>query len=225
MDEHGGSSRLEGMGNTVRRKRSQTFRRPRPESQPFNEIHDRSSLSSTPSDEASKLSSDETNGFDTNSRRKVLSLNQCDSRSLSATRAEGDYPNKKFKKEDAGSDVLYSNEGSGDGTEQGTKQFIEGGIGSSRPTGDVLGNESKFKKVKLKVGGVTRTIQTKSSSHGASGSGSSTKSARSSDAPRPRQKLFLQVYYWHRIYSSCALTYIICVQLCMFFQSLGWGQF
>ncbi|KAM7495791.1 hypothetical protein LguiA_020205 [Lonicera macranthoides] len=192
MDENGGS-RFEGIGNTVRRKRSQTFRRPRPESQPFTDGRDRSPLSSTPpSDDASKLSSDENNGFVSNSRRKVFNLNQCDSRGFSATGADGDYPSKKIKKEDAGTDILYSNEGPGDGTEQADKQFSEGVIAPSRHAGDGLGNENKLKKVKLKVGGVTRTIQTKSSSHGASGSGSSTKSARSSDAPRPRQKLILQ---------------------------------
>jgi INO80 complex subunit B len=51
-----------------------------------------------------------------------------------------------------------------------------------------LGNESRVKKVKLKVGGVTRTIQANSASNSASGSGSTSKSSRLSDGSRPRQK-------------------------------------
>jgi INO80 complex subunit B len=163
MDENGGSSRLESIGNMVRRKRSQTSRRPRPESQPLTESRDRSSLSSTPSDDASKLSSDDTNGVDPNPRRKLFNLNQCDSKS--------DYPNKKFRKEDVANGISYSNEAA---IEQGATQV----------TGDELGNKNTLKKVKLKLGGVTRTIQAKSSN--------STKTARATDATKPRQKLTVQ---------------------------------
>ncbi|KAL0459777.1 UNVERIFIED_CONTAM: hypothetical protein Slati_0604900 [Sesamum latifolium] len=62
----------------------------------------------------------------------------------------------------------------------------------SNGTSDGAGNDNKLKKVKLKVGGVTRTIQTKSSSNGASGSGSSAKTNQSSDNARPRQRLIPQ---------------------------------
>ncbi|XP_068662354.1 uncharacterized protein [Aristolochia californica] len=55
---------------------------------------------------------------------------------------------------------------------------------------DASSHENKLRKVKLKVGGVTRTIHAKSTTDGASG-GSTSKSFRSSDAPR-RQKLILQ---------------------------------
>ncbi|PSR85940.1 INO80 complex subunit B like [Actinidia chinensis var. chinensis] len=62
----------------------------------------------------------------------------------------------------------------------------------SRVNGHGVGNDTNLKKVKLKVGGVTRTIQAKSNSHGASGSGSSTKDSRTSDAPRSQLKMILQ---------------------------------
>ncbi|KAL2556492.1 HIT zinc finger [Forsythia ovata] len=58
--------------------------------------------------------------------------------------------------------------------------------------GDPTANDSKPKKVKLKVGGVTHTIQTKSSSNGASSGGSSAKIDQSSNTGRARQKLIIQ---------------------------------
>ncbi|KAK4406926.1 hypothetical protein Sango_0273600 [Sesamum angolense] len=142
--------RLEGVGVAIKKKRSQTSRRPRPEAQ---SLPDQSPLSSTPvSDDMSKVSSDENIG-DGNSGGKMFNLNHCVSRSLPVSAS------------DSGSTVILSN-GASDGA----------------------GNENKLKKVKLKVGGVTRTIQTKSSSNGASGSGSSAKTNQSSDNARPRQR-------------------------------------
>ncbi|PSS03075.1 INO80 complex subunit B like [Actinidia chinensis var. chinensis] len=65
--------------------------------------------------------------------------------------------------------------------------------GQSEVASDGRGSDNKVRKVKLKVGGATRTIHANSTSVGASvGGSSSTKSSRSSDAPRPRQKLILQ---------------------------------
>ncbi|CAK9152893.1 unnamed protein product [Ilex paraguariensis] len=168
MDEFGGP-RFDVIVNTIRKKRSQTSRRPRPEPQPFPESCDRSPSSLTPpSDDVSKVSSDENTGCDANSKRKVFNLNQCASRGFYTTKTEGEY-HKKIKNEDGGSNVSYGNGGLGDG----------------------FGNDNKLKKLKLKVGGVTRTIQT---THSASGSGSSTKSARSANGPRSRQKLIIQDY-------------------------------
>ncbi|KAI3449388.1 hypothetical protein Pfo_006053 [Paulownia fortunei] len=146
--------RLEGIGVTIKKRRSQTSRRPRPEAQ---SLPDRSPMSSTPvSDDMSKVSSDENIG-DGNSGGKMFNLNQCVSRSLPVSGS------------DSGSNVILSN-GMCDGA----------------------GSENKLKKVKLKVGGVTRTIQTKSSSNGASGSGSLVKANQSSDNARQRQRLIPQ---------------------------------
>ncbi|XP_070676900.1 uncharacterized protein [Malus domestica] len=107
-----------------------------------------------------------------------------------------------------------SDESSNDGSFRGSDEHRHRGIESKRSSKGALApanwkssnnvgpfgvvsdcseNENKVKMVKLKVGGVTRTIQAKSSSDGASAVGpSSVKSSRISDTPRPRQKLILQ---------------------------------
>ncbi|XP_061350122.1 uncharacterized protein LOC133295326 [Gastrolobium bilobum] len=220
MEDLGGT-RFDGLSNAVRRKRSQTSRRPRPDSQPVSEGHDLSPLSSTPpSEDAGKASSDENAGYDTNSKRKEFNLNHCVSQVSAATGAEDDKSHKKSKK-DGVFHAFYNNEPGRSGLYN--KRCSEGVLapanwkGSSKskdsldlesrnadicggrnpeslslgPFGvsqDGLGSENRVKKVKLKVGGVTRTIQANSASNGASGSGSTMKSSRSSDASRPRQK-------------------------------------
>ena len=225
MDEFGGS-RYNGISNPVRKKRTQTYRRPRPDSQPLDEGHDNSPLSSTPpSDDLSKVSSEENASGDTNSRRKELNLNQCVSKFRSAAGAESEKLYEKNKK-DGGFNAFY-NKASGrsgfnnrrssegvlapanwknssklkDGFESESRNVdIYGGRnGESLSSGqagvplDGSGNENKVKKVKLKVGGVIRTIQANTASNGAVGGGSSSKSSRSSDASRLRQKQNLQV--------------------------------
>ncbi|XP_010259288.1 PREDICTED: uncharacterized protein LOC104598774 [Nelumbo nucifera] len=226
-----GVSGFDGVGCAVRKKRSNTSRRPRPDSQPFLDSRDVSSLSSTPpSDNVSKVSSDENAGYDTSSRRKEFNISN--TRVSSSNKAEGEIAPKKIRKDEGTYeeyDGFYSNGGSRGSNEQGRsgsdfKRCSEGVLapanwkstgkikerfeqqqrktdnhtgsgrnGESRNSGqlgvgsDGVGNENKLKKVKLKVGGVTRTIHTKSTSDG----GSSVKSYRSSDAPRPRQRLIL----------------------------------
>lgn len=185
MEDLGGPQ-FDSLGATIRKKRSQSLRRPRPEIQLFPESHDPSPLSSMPlSDDLGKVSSDEINGG-ANFKGKMFNLNHCMSKGVSATRSEGDYPHKKIK-EDGGSVVLHNNGILGDGVDQGQSTPLA----SLVAIGDSLGTENKPKKVKLKVGGVTRTIQTKPSSNGSS-SGPFSKTARPSDAPRSRQKLILQ---------------------------------
>nr|GMD19933.1 stress response protein NST1-like isoform X2 [Ipomoea batatas] len=145
-----------------------------------------SPLPSTPvSNDVGRISSDETDG-DVNSGGKIFSLTQCISRGSPATIPECENPNKKIK-DDLGSRVSYGNGGLGDDTHHQRSPTRQ--LGTIR---NGVGNDNKLKKVKLKVGGVTRTIQAKNGSHGASGSGSSTKSSRPSDASRSRQKLTLQ---------------------------------
>lgn len=218
-----GSTRFDGLSNAVRRKRSQTSRRPRPDSQPVPdpEGHDLSPSSSTPpSEDAGKASSDDNGGYDTNSKRKEFNLNHCVSQSSSATGAEDDKSHKKSKK-DGGSHAFYNSEPGWSGLYnkrcsegvlapanwKGSSKLKDGldlesknadmyggrnpdslSLGQFGVSQDGLGNENRVKKVKLKVGGVTRTIQANSASNGGSGSGSTTKSSRSSDASRPRQK-------------------------------------
>ena len=142
---------MEGAGTSIKKRRSQTSRRPRPEGQPHS---DQSPLSVVPvSDDMSKTSSDE-NIEDENSGGKMFNLSQCVSRSLPVGESNGTVSNG---------------------------------------TCDVAGSENRPKKVKLKVGGVTRTLQTKSSSNGESGSGSTAKASHSSDNAQPRQRLIPQV--------------------------------
>ncbi|XP_073066223.1 uncharacterized protein [Primulina eburnea] len=147
---------MEGIGVAVRKRRTQTSRRPKSDAPAFHP--EQSPRFSTPhSDDASKFSSDE-NVADSNSGGKMFNLNQCLSRSLPVNGSDG------------GSNVSVSSGVVGDGT----------------------GGENRPKKVKLKVGGVTRTIQTKSSSNGTSSSRSSTKVDQSSDNTRTREHFIPQ---------------------------------
>lgn len=223
MEELGGSQ-FDGLSNAVRKRRSQTSRRPRPDSQPISEGHDLSPLSSTPpSDDAAKASSDENADFDFNSKRKEFNLNHCVSQVSSGNAAEDDKSNKKSKK-DEGFHEFYNSEprrsslsnkrcsegvlapanwkggkvkdnlesGSTNGDAYGGRNSECLNLGPSGVSQDGLGNENKVKKVKLKVGGVTRTIKANSASNGASGSGSSIKSSQTSDGhrSRPKQQVF-----------------------------------
>ncbi|KAF7119287.1 hypothetical protein RHSIM_Rhsim13G0004400 [Rhododendron simsii] len=213
MEEFGGPW-FEGIGSTIsRKKRSHTFRRPRPESVQFPETRDPSPSSSTPPyDDLSKLSSDEITGDDTNSRRKVFNLNQCALRGTAGR--VGEYPNKKIKGDrssslsngdgDLGGEAIFlphsktTSKTKGSLELHSTTEGINGGrngesqsSGNPRVNGQGVGND-KVKKVKLKVGGVTRTIQTNVNTHGASSGGASAKSSRTSDAPRSQRKIILQ---------------------------------
>ncbi|XP_022719537.1 uncharacterized protein LOC111277383 [Durio zibethinus] len=165
-----GALGFSNVSSATRKKRSSTSRRPRSESQPHSEFHDFSSLSSTPPSDNNLMNVE-----------------------------DGAYEE--------------SDEASNNGSFQGSNDRRRGGVDSKRssegvlaPTNwkstsmvgsfgidsDGLENEKKVKKVKLKVGGVTHTIDAKSVSGGASGVGSSTKSFRFSDAPRSLRKSIIK---------------------------------
>ena len=233
MDEFT-SSRLEGIGNTIRKRRSHTSRRPRPESQPLSDGRDILSLSSTPpSDDIKAGSSDENSGGGHNSRRKELSLSQCVSRLPGGSGADGEKQHRTNKKVDIGLDELYANSGLRDASEQGqsgssNKRSSEGVLApanwkntsrakesmepqktmalnrkaddSGGPSQDGLGSDTKVKKVKLKVGGVTRTIDANS------------KSSRVPDATLARQKSVHKVGDFH--------VAVFCVNYFIFYGSL-----
>ncbi|XVE73451.1 hypothetical protein DITRI_Ditri11bG0118600 [Diplodiscus trichospermus] len=204
MEELSGS-RFDGVNNAVRKKRSQTSRRPRPDSQSFAENQDHSPLSSTPpSDDVSKVSSDENAGGDANSKQKEFNVNQYVSRISPGVGVEVEKAHKR-KKEDGGFNAFYNNEPgrSGSNSKRSSegvlapanwkstskeKEWLElesrnvdiysgsnDDIQSSLPGAVVDVNESKVKKVKLKVGGVTRTIHADSTANGLPGNGSSTR--------------------------------------------------
>ncbi|KAK4273289.1 hypothetical protein QN277_021718 [Acacia crassicarpa] len=220
MEDLGGT-RFAGISNAVRKRRSQTSRRPRPDSQPISEGHDLYPMSSTsPSDDVAKASSDENAGCDSNSKRKEFNLNQCFSRGSSSTAPENDKSHEN-NKNDGGFHAFYNNEPRQSGLSnrrcsegvlapanwKGSsklKDTLESESKSGEANGgrnsewlnpeqsgvpsDGLGNESRVKKVKLKVGGVTRTIQANSVSNGTSGSGSTVKISQTSDSFKPRSK-------------------------------------
>ncbi|XVF22077.1 hypothetical protein REPUB_Repub12eG0142800 [Reevesia pubescens] len=205
MEEFPGT-RFNGVNNAVRKKRSQTSRRPRPDSQSFAESLDQSSLSSStpPSDDVSKVSSDENAGGDGNSKRKEFNLNQYVSRISPAVGVEVEKTHKQ-KKEDGRFNAFYNTEPgrSGSNSKRSSEGVLapanwkstskgkecselesrnvdiyggrDGEIQSSMQGAVIDGNESKVKKVKLKVGGITRTIDANSTANGLLGSGSSTR--------------------------------------------------
>ncbi|XP_009373290.1 ABC transporter F family member 4 [Pyrus x bretschneideri] len=208
MEGFGGLGFSDG-SNAVRKKRSNTSRRPRNESQLPLDCRD--NVSSTPSSEdVSK--SDENNDDGSITRKRDINLNLCSARASFSNIMEAETVQNMDKGEGGGSGE--SEEASNDGSFRGSDEHRHRGIDSKRSSKGALApanwkgtnklgpggvvsdgseNENKVKMVKLKVGGVTRTIQAKSSSGGASTVGpSSVKSSRISDAPRPRQKLILQ---------------------------------
>lgn len=179
MEEFGGSLR-DGINNAVRKKRTQVFRRPRPDSQSFVESRD----STPPSDDVSRASGDENPGCDIKPKRKEFNLNQCISGFSSAFGTEGEKPQKRSKKEDGGFNVFYNNEPARSG--YNNKRSSEGVLAPAnwRRNGESqsfrqlganfdAGLDNKVKKVKLKVGGVTRTIHANSTANVATGGGSS----------------------------------------------------
>ncbi|CAN6724521.1 unnamed protein product [Malus baccata var. baccata] len=196
------------VSSAVRRKRSNTSRRPRNESQLPLDCRD--NVSSTPSEDVSK--SDENNNGGSITRKKNIDLNLCSARASFSNILEAGTVQNMDNSEGGGSGE--SDESSNDGSFRGSDEHRHRGIESKRSSKGALGpanwkssnnvgpfgvvsdcseNENKVKMVKLKVGGVTRTIQAKSSSDGASAVGpSSVKSSRILDTPRPRQKLILQ---------------------------------
>ena len=194
MEDFGGT-RFDGLSNAVRKKRSLTSRRPRPDSQPVPDGHDLSPLSSTPpSDDVSRVSSEENAEDDKSSKisrrdggfnvfynnepgRSGLHNKRCSEGVLAPANWKGSSKSKDSLESELGNADLYS------GSNPDSLSLGQFGISQ-----DGLGNENRVKKVKLKVGGVTRTIQANSASNSASGSGSTAKSSRSSDASRPCQK-------------------------------------
>ncbi|WCJ22329.1 HIT zinc finger PAPA-1-like conserved region [Euphorbia peplus] len=211
--EEFGCGRYDRVGGSIRRKRSQMPRRPlKPDAQSFTDARDHSPSSATPpSDDASKASSDD--NIDTSSRRKEFNLNQCMSRVSSTTECEGE---RYFAKDENGGfnslhskdtgQSSFSNKRASEGvlapanwkkksrmndsfdsvlrsedTYRESQSLEQSGVAL-----DAEGNDNKVKKVKLKVGGVTRTIQANSFSNG------STTNSEFSETSKSRQKRNLQ---------------------------------
>ncbi|KAJ0979923.1 hypothetical protein J5N97_015397 [Dioscorea zingiberensis] len=219
----------------VKKRRTATSRRPRPESQFVVENRDQSPPSSTPSsDNANKLSPDDNTSYAPGFPRKEFSLNSSSQRVASINEIESLVSSKKSRKDDrkfgdvdalyrnsssrgsvpghSGSELRRSSEGvlapanwksnsksrENFETQARSPDRYVGKNGDGYSGGQSVGGpngsaESKqLKKVKFKVGGVIRTIHAKSNSETGNTIDSSTKTSRSSDASRHRQKLILQ---------------------------------
>ena len=165
-----GGSAFTVAGCTIRRKRSSISRRRRPESQTFQESSNLFPLSFTPplnrsdGEIAPKTSMKDNGGF-------------------------GDI--NSFDRNDHLQNVLdfkVGNEGAHLGRER------NGDNRNSAVVSDGIGSETKLKKVKLKLGGVTRTIHTNASSEFATNDGPfATKTSHCLDARQSHLKLSFQV--------------------------------
>lgn len=152
MEDNGGAH-YDGMKKTVRKKRSLTCRRPRTEG---------SSLL-TPLDTFSKISSDDIPAFDTNPRRKEFSLSQCISRSESIEESERGNNDSRRR------EIINRHKRSTEGvlapaTWKTTSREDEGnGMIKGKKT-DLGGLDGELKKMKLKIGGVSRLVTANGSS-------------------------------------------------------------
>ncbi|KAL5700265.1 hypothetical protein ACHQM5_025735 [Ranunculus cassubicifolius] len=158
---------FDAVATSVRKKRSNTSRRPRPDSLPI---------------------TDSPPPLDTTFSNKDFNLNE---ESSSHKFHSADYDGNGTSSKSS-SDRVHNGSDS-KGSAQGVLATSNWKATQSKRldshlVSDGSGNENKLRKVKLKVGGVTRTIHAKSSSVAAS----SMKPSRSSDASRPRPKLILQ---------------------------------
>lgn len=160
-----GKFSFKDMNQTMRKKRSD--RRPRNDIQPEN---GNSPLSSSPpSNNGSKGLSDDNVGHDTNYQRKILDMDQCNSRASYSNLADAEMaPNVgyEFESQESSDDkdtseVLASNYKD---TKYDTPTSDGYNSGSLEVDTDSKGVDNVVKKVKLKVGGVIRTIHAKPSS-------------------------------------------------------------
>lgn len=187
------------VGNTIRRKRTQISRRPNSESQPstLTNCNYSSPSSTSASLDVNKVSSDENPGYYNTSKRKEFNLNHCVTRVASAAECNGESTLKKIK----GQNKLHNGD-QRDATEEehgpDRRRCREGTLapfnlisssmgeesqrlGESGMSFDSLGSENRVKKVKLKLGSVTCTIKTKSTSNGDRWKGSSMQKTPSSE--------------------------------------------
>uniref|UniRef100_A0A7N0VJZ2 INO80 complex subunit B-like conserved region domain-containing protein n=1 Tax=Kalanchoe fedtschenkoi TaxID=63787 RepID=A0A7N0VJZ2_KALFE len=165
MEGVGGSS-LAGIGSGVTKKRSQPSRRPRTQAMVFSNYQSNWSVSSTPSDNMSKGSSEDNNDIDMNSRKKERTLNQCISNS-SRMKSTDTFTEDDSKR----CPIVIVDPVNRESSCTHTTRKVNGN-GSSGQSGlissDGPDSERKVRKVKLKLGGVTHTLHAKSQNDGAS---------------------------------------------------------
>lgn len=189
------------ISNAVRKKRSRTFRRPRPDSKHFSDIGDTLAIPTTLLDDPSKVPGDEKTRNKLNSNRKEFNINQCVARIYPANEADCGKPSRKIEENGDFSSFQNNEPQSGfnkwlnegviapinqiNGNLRNSESEVSGQLGGNL---DGSGNESKVKKFKVKVGGVTQTTRGNSTTDGVAGADSCMKGYRPSDVSRQRQK-------------------------------------
>ncbi|URE02783.1 PAPA-1-like conserved region [Musa troglodytarum] len=178
-----GGPRFVGLDTVVKKRRS--ARRPRPNAQLTFDACNISPLLSAPSLSNSRnFSADDDGGSETFFRRKEVYLNGPSPRSLAINLA----PSRKVTKDGKALQELaiVMQSGSPDtGLGKSGEDFGMDHLGEAHH----ITSESKLRKVKLKVGGVTRTIHAKSDLQSSSDKSSLAKPLRFLEAPRHHLKL------------------------------------
>ncbi|XP_009783982.1 uncharacterized protein [Nicotiana sylvestris] len=178
-----------GLGKAFRKQRTNLYRRPQNESQMLLDCPDNSSISSTPqSDSVSRASSHDIVDYGNISGTSYSNLSGTETGMNQGVEDgnSGDFCYSDTEQKDDQIDMNRFSEGYVTASHIEDPQ-ISGTVICNNHSGlhgivsDGAGNDNKVKTVKLKVGGVTRTIHTS-----VAGS-SSTKSSSSSDAPQPWQ--------------------------------------
>lgn len=213
------------VNNVVKRRRSNTIRRPRSDTYSIFESRDISSSSRTPpSENASKSSSgDDSPSFS----RKELNLNDPASTRFITSRSGGETVARRSKNDEYVCDdfARYYRDANSKGSRTDFKRSSEGVLApanwksSSNRNGDfhvskeeALPSDKVPKKVTLKLKGVAHTIQTTTKPGSATGSLSS-KPPRITDGSRPRYKvniLVLLIFPLHIIVQNFAHSQLLC---------------
>ncbi|KAL0422099.1 UNVERIFIED_CONTAM: hypothetical protein Slati_3232800 [Sesamum latifolium] len=201
MDNYSGPG-LSTMSKPMRKRRSNLNRRPPNESESPQEYRDSISLSSTPSDHVSDAPSEGNAVHEAMNWTKGLTSNQCISRASYTNLADAETVHNSYDADGVFEESNSLNRSIEDNTaavsckslkmsDNKLGEMVIGGVPSGQPgtTSDGIGTGSKFNKVKLKVGGVTHTIHTRSSSDGSSVAGTSATKSTPSDTIYPPHKL------------------------------------
>ncbi|KVH12515.1 Zinc finger, HIT-type [Cynara cardunculus var. scolymus] len=183
------------MNQTMRKKRSD--RRPRNDIQPEN---GNSPLSSSPpSNNGSKGLSDDNVGHDTNYQRKILDMDQCSSRASYTNLADAEMApdvGSEFEAQESSDDKdasldtseVFASNYKDTKYDTPTSDGHNSGSLEADADADAKGVDNVVKKVKLKVGGVIRTIHAKPSADVVA----SLKPPQHSTSNRLKQKLISQ---------------------------------
>lgn len=154
-----------GLGNTFRKQRTDLYRRPQKESQLNLDCRDNSSISSTPpSVSLSKASSCDNADYGNISRTSYSNLSEAEAAGELGVEGGNSGYSCSSDTEQKDGQIDMSRFSEGDLTTSRAEVPKSGTVMCSNHSGlpgvvsDGAGNDTKVKKVKLKVGGVTRTI-------------------------------------------------------------------